>query len=148
MLGCAPEESHDHAHDHNHGEHVDHAHQHIAPHGGAAVVLGDELYHLEFVLDAQTASLDCYVLDGHMEQFLRIENDHIELEIEDGERLKLLPIASRATGESVGDTSHFRAELEWPKGKINFEATVKEITINGNRFENIPFRYPEGNETN
>lgn len=143
-FGCSREA----VHVHDHSEHEGHAHQHIAPHGGAAVVLGEELYHLEFVLGEQGDSLDCYVLDGHMEQFLRIAATEIELELAGGESLKLLPVASRATGEAVGDTSHFRAELDWGATRRTFEATVREITINGNRFENIPFRYPEGNEAN
>ncbi len=33
-------------------EHAGHKHEHHAPHGGTAVVLGDEQYHLEFVRDA------------------------------------------------------------------------------------------------
>jgi hypothetical protein len=142
VMGCSPEASHV----HEHSDHGGHAHVHVAPHGGAAVVLGEELYHLEFVLDEQGASLDCYVLDGHMEQFLRIAAAEIELELEGGERIKLLPVASRATGETLGDTSHFRAEVSLGEGQRTFEAIVKEISINENRFENIPFRYPEGNE--
>jgi hypothetical protein len=142
VIGCSPEASHV----HDHSEQGGHAHQHVAPHGGAAVVLGEELYHLEFVLDDQASSLDCYILDGHMEQFLRIAAAEIDLELEDGEQVKLLPVANRATGEAIGDTSHFRADLDWGEGRKTFEAIVKEITVNENRFENISFRYPEGNE--
>ncbi|MBT5706457.1 MAG: hypothetical protein HOI66_09060 [Verrucomicrobia bacterium] len=142
VMGCSPEANYV----HDHSEPGGHDHEHVAPHGGAAVVLGKELYHLEFVLDDKASSLDCYILDGHMEQFLRIAAAEIELELEGGEQVKLLPVASRATGEAVGDTSHFRADVGWGEERRTFEAIVKEITINENRFENIPFRYPEGNE--
>jgi hypothetical protein len=55
-----------HAHDHS-----AHQHEHKAPHGGTPVVLGNEAYHLEFVLDPATGKLSAYVLDGEMEKFVR-----------------------------------------------------------------------------
>ncbi|MDB4796658.1 MFS transporter, partial [bacterium] len=116
VMGCSPEANYV----HDHSEPGGHDHEHVAPHGGAAVVLGKELYHLEFVLDDKASSLDCYILDGHMEQFLRIAAAEIELELEGGEQVKLLPVASRATGEAVGDTSHYLNILHagWPGGLI------------------------------
>jgi len=42
---------------------VAHKHEHKPPHGGAPVVLGDEEYHVELVLDAPAGKLDAYVFD-------------------------------------------------------------------------------------
>lgn len=128
---------------HPHSQHSQHHHE--APHGGAAVVLGEEKFHLEFVLDADASLFHCYVLDGHMERFVRIESAQIELILDDGEKLNLQAMPSRATGETMGDTSHFSANVNWEKGKT-FEAKIAEITVKGSRFENIVFRFPEGNE--
>lgn len=122
-------------------------HQHVPPHGGAAVVLGKELYHLEFVLDEASAALHCYVLDGHMENFIRIQTSKLILKVEPDETVVLTPVASRATGESIGNTSHFSARLDWAKERKRFAAVLQEIIIQGNQFENVAFRYPEGNES-
>ena len=42
------------------------------PHGGTPVVLGNEAYHLELVVDAASGTLQVYVLDGEMENFVRV----------------------------------------------------------------------------
>lgn len=148
LIACqdGPDSGHGHAHDHDAGSSALHGHQHVAPHGGAAVVLGEELYHLEFVLDEVTRELHCYVLDGHMENFVRIKATVIPIAFEDGSVLQLDAVASRATGEAVGDSAHFKASVEWAATRKNFAAVLKELTVKGNRFDNVPFRYPEGNE--
>src|SRR5882757_2198315 len=46
-------------------------HEHHPPHGGTPVVLGDEVYHVELVLDAAAGKLQAFVLDGEMENFIR-----------------------------------------------------------------------------
>lgn len=131
----------------NHAKSPPQKHQHIPPHGGAAVVLGKELYHLEFVFDEESAELHCYVLDGHMENFIRIQASKLILEVEPDKTVVLTPAVHRATGESVGNTSHFSARLDWAKERKRFAAVLREITIQGNRFEKVAFRYPEGNES-
>ncbi len=144
VAGCG-EAPHSHE-DHVHGD-TGHAHHHVAPHGGAAVVLGDELYHLEFLVDSDAGILDCYVLDGHMESFVRIRAESVRVTLEDGRELLLQAVASRLTGETIGDTSHFQTPFQGSGEEMRFSATVEAITIKGTRFESIPFRYPEGNES-
>ncbi len=149
LAGCSVENDRSDASSHNnHATKSPHQkHQHIPPHGGAPVVLGKELYHLEFVLDEESASLHCYVLDGHMENFIRIQAAKLILEVEPNKTVVLTPVARRSTGESVGNTSHFSARPNWAKERKRFAAVLQEITIQGNRFENVAFRYPEGNES-
>ena len=148
LAGCSVENDTSNASNHNnHAKSPHQKHRHIPPHGGAPVVLGEELYHLEFVLDEASASLHCYVLDGHMENFIRIQAAKLILEVEPNKTVVLTPVVSRATGESVGNASHFSARLDWAKERKRFAAVLREITIQGNRFENVAFRYPEGNES-
>lgn len=148
LAGCGVENDHSAASNHNnHAKSSTHKHQHVPPHGGAVVVLGEELYHLEFVLDETSAALHCYVLDGHMENFIRIQDPKLILEVEPNKTVVLTPVVIRATGESVGNTSHFSARLDWARESKRFVAMLQEITIQGNRFENVAFRYPEGNES-
>lgn len=148
LAGCGVEndQSADSAHN-NHTKSSNQKHRHLPPHGGAPVALGEELYHLEFVLDEASVALHCYVLDGHMENFIRIQDPKLILKIKPDKTVVLTPVVSRATGESVGDTSHFSARLDWAKERKRFAAVLQEITIQGNRFENVAFLYPEGNES-
>src|SRR5476649_997646 len=85
-------------------------HEHHPPHGGTPVVLGAEIYHLEFVLDPANGQLSAYVLDGEMENFLRIAAPSFEVVATVGgvkQTLFLSAVANYATGEKTGDTSLF-----------------------------------------
>jgi hypothetical protein len=53
---------------------------------------------------------------------------------------------NRATGETIGNTSEFQARLPELPNQNKFEGTIQEVHIQGNRFENIAFQFPEGNE--
>lgn len=131
------------------GDAQGHAHAHTPPHGGAPVLLGDHAYHLEFVLDAATGDLSAYALDGHLENFIRLPAEGIDvvLKLPAGEEtLRLLPVASAATGETVGDTAHFQARSPALIGQTNFNAVVSRVDFRGRVFENVAFNYPKGNE--
>lgn len=125
-------------------------HGHMPPHGGVAVVLGDEAYHLEFLHDPSSGRLQAYVLDGHMENFVRIVAESIEVEVaqpEGARRIILAAAESLATGEKRGDTSLFSATDTVLKGMTNFDAKVIRIEIRSTIFENVQFNYPKGNES-
>ena len=150
FMGCSNRSTNsahdDSGHDHDHAQH----HHHEPPHGGTAVVLGDELYHLEIVRDAEAGLLTCYVLDGHMEHFVRLEQPEITMTVsqdDDETVLTFKAIANRATGETIGDSSTFRAEAEWIKSVSSFKATLPQIQIRGSSFGDIRFSFPQGNET-
>ena len=152
LSGC---DRHDHGHDHAHGEHGhdhehgDHGHHHEPPHGGAPVVLGDEAFHLEFVRDEEAGTLSAYVMDGHMENFVRLTNETIAIEVKLGEKSEALVMAAienTATGETVGDTAHFRARAEWLLTTANFDAVIPAVEIRSQTFTNVAFSFPQGNE--
>ena len=56
-------------------------HEHVAPHGGTAVELGKEEFHLELVLDTTAGRLTGYVLDGELESFVRIPAPSLRLNV-------------------------------------------------------------------
>jgi hypothetical protein len=125
-------------------------HEHHPPHGGAAVDLGREEYHLEFVLDAAGGRLQAFVLDGEMENFIRIAASSLEITAKAGgreEKLLLLPVASRATGETAGDTSMFEAQADWLKTTPVFDAVLKQITVRSTTYTNVAFNYPKGSDS-
>ena len=124
-------------------------HEHQAPHGGTPVVLGDEAYHLELVRDAPAGTLQAYVLDGEMENFIRSDARSLEIVATVGgapQTLALTPVANRATGETVGDTSLFEARADWLKSTAQFDGELKAITIRGTTFRDVKFNFPKGND--
>lgn len=135
---------------HNHGPSAEaHKHEHKAPHGGTAVVLGNETYHLEIVRDAEAGKLTVYVLDGEMENFIRIAAPSVEIVATVGgakQTLTLAAVANPATGETVGNTSMFEAKADWLKTTANFDAVVTKVEIRGTAFSMVAFNFPKGNE--
>jgi hypothetical protein len=123
-------------------------HHHDPPHGGTGVVLGDEEYHVEFVLDEGAGRLQAYVLSAHMENFVRISADSFVVTAKlpgREETLIFKPVANSATGETVRNTSLFEAQADWLKTNKTFDAVLKELTIRGKRYENVAFNFPKGN---
>ncbi len=124
-------------------------HAHQAPHGGTPVVLGQETYHLEFVRDALNGKLSAYVLDGEMENFIRVATPSLDLTITVAgaiHGLTLTAVANPATGEKVGDTSLFETQADWLKTTGTFDATLKKIEIRGTTYSNVVFNFPKGND--
>ena len=139
LFGCR-ESSHDHQHGHSH-----HGHSHTPPHGGTAVILGDEQYHIEFVHDTAGGKLQAYILDGHMDKFIRLTNEVFQVSAQlnsKTETLSFKAVATPATGERVGDSALFEAEASWLKTATNFSATIPRLIVRGQSFENVQFQFP------
>ena len=142
FTGCDGQPKSTHSHSHGHG-----GHHHEPPHGGTAIDLGDEEAHLEFVLDAATGKLTCYVLQGHMAGFQRITQESLELTATVGgkaETLTLKAVANAATGEKAGDTSQFETQADWLKSAKSFDAVVKNVSVRGKSYAALKFNFPKG----
>ena len=114
------------------------------------MVLGEEAYHLELLLDSATGTLTAYVLDGHMDNFIRIAAPAIEIDIvhpDGAKRLTLSAVESASTGEKTGDTSHFSGTHPLLKGVTQFDAILPRIDIRSRVFEQVRFNYPKGTES-
>ena len=139
---------HDHDHDHSHGDH-DHGHAHQPKYGGTPVELGEHQYHVEVLRDAEHGKLKVWVLDGHLENFIRLKIDSFDIKAtfgESSETLTCLATPNSATGETVGDTSYFEAQADWLKETGEFAAEIVSLEIRGSTFEGVKFDYPKGNE--
>jgi hypothetical protein len=126
-------------------------HEHHAPHKGTLVELGEEFAHLELVLNAQTGTLTAYVLDGEAEQSVRIAQPTIEVRLRlpgssNTLEMTLSASANPLTGETVGESSQFQAQSDALKSVSRFSGIVKHVTAKGGTFDNVAFRFPEGNE--
>lgn len=122
-------------------------HAHHAPHGGTLIELGDEAYHLDLVLDRSNGTLQCYVLDGEAENFVRCGAPSFEMvaKVSGGpeRRLTFSAVADIATGEQVGDTSLFTASADWLKESSEFDAVLVSLAIRGTMFENVPLHFSD-----
>jgi hypothetical protein len=127
-----------------------HRHHHHPPHGGTPVVLGDEEYHVELVLDGSAGVLQAFVLDGEMENFVRSTAPRIEITATFAgapHALVLQAVPNPETGETVGDTSLFEARADWLKATREFDGVLKRVEIRGATFTDVRFNFPKGNDT-
>lgn len=141
-------EGHDHAHEKTASAHTSHAHEHIPPHGGTPVILGNEVFHLEFVRDPARGVLQAFILDSHMEQFIRIAEPSFQVVATVGGEKRALvfqPVSDPATGEKPGDASLFEAQADWLKTTAAFDAVLASLDIRGAIFTNVSFKFPAGN---
>ncbi|MDB6112727.1 MAG: hypothetical protein JWR69_4477 [Pedosphaera sp.] len=126
-------------------------HEHKPPHGGTPVVLGDEEYHIELVLDASAATIQAYIMDGELENFVRVTAESFEIPILLARHKAVLhfkAVPNQATGETVGDTALFEARSDWLKFATNFDGVLSELTVRGTKYQNISFNFPNGNDHN
>ena len=138
------------------GEHRDqtdaakpHKHEHTPPHGGTPVVLGHEEFHLELVLDAVGGRLTGFVLDGEMENFVRISAPSFVIRLDTPKTqgpLVFQAVPNLATGETVGDTSQFEARADWLKSTPTFDAVLPALTVRTKTYTNVVFNFPKGND--
>ncbi len=127
-----------------------HKHEHHPPHGGTPVVLGNEACHLELVLDKTNGIMNAYLLDGEMENFVRIPAESFAVAAKlpaSTEVLDFKAVANRATGETVGDTSMFSAQADWLKSASSFDGALTQLTVKGTTYTNVAFNFPKGNDT-
>ena len=124
-------------------------HEHHPPHGGTPVVLGDEAYHVELVRDPAAGKLTAYVLDGEMEEFIRVKPATFEVVAAVGgakQTLTFHAVANAATGETVGNSSQFETSADWLKTTATFDGTLTALEIKGTNFTAVAFNFPKGND--
>ena len=151
MIGCGKSASNPTLAEHSH-DHAAHGHHHEPPHGGTVIRLGDESFHMEWVKDLEAWIMRCFIMDGHLEKFIRITQASFDVSVHpaDGPKLQWTfhAAGNRATGEQVGDTSEFNAQLSALPDKNTFEGNILAVHVSGQQFDNVAFKYPEGNKTN
>lgn len=141
LAGCG---EHDHA-GHDHG---DEGHSHDSLQGGLAVELGDHQFQLDLLAVPETGQLKAFIMDAHVENFVRVPLKSFDLMIEPAggpaKTLTLAAQANAASGETVGDTSAFLGQADWLKGVTNFTAILPQLEIRGQTFRGVAIRYPGG----
>ena len=91
--------------------------------------------------------LKAWVLDAHMENFVRIKAESFDASAFVGDKeeaLSFFAVADSVTGETVGNTSYFEARAGWLKSATEFMTKVQALDIRGTKFENVTFQFPSG----
>lgn len=126
-----------------------HAHEHPAPHGGALVVLGEEFAHVEFVLDPTTGTLTAYILDGGASRGVPLSAPTLEVLVKIDDVWQTVVMEQREnalTGETRGNSSEYFGVCEGLRGASRFEGRLPIIEIKEQKFSDVGFSFPEGNE--
>lgn len=146
-VGCRDSSS---SHGHSHEGENAHRHDDYAPpHGGTTVVVADDKFHLELVLDATAAKMQAYVLDGHLEGYVQVSETSFAMLAKAGskeEQLAFQRAVEPGTGKVPEKSSLFEAQAEWLKSTKAFEGSIPTITLNGTTFTNISFSFPKGSK--
>lgn len=136
LFSCGPSEEE--------GGHYGH-HVHHAPHGGQLVELGEHGsgFNLELVLH-EDGFLMIYVFDAHVENFVRISANSIDIEIpgadETGRSIICEPVADPITGETIGNTSLFTS-TERIRELLPLQGMIKKIEVMEFAYENIEINF-------
>jgi hypothetical protein len=113
------------------------------------VIVGEDRFHLELVLDAAAAKMQAYVLDGHLEGYVAVAETNLMLVANfDGkeERISFHRAIDPASGLVPAKSSLFEGNATWLGTSRVFEGSFPTITLNGTTFTNISFSFPKGSK--
>ena len=122
-------------HDHEHGH--DHGHTHTPKFGGKLCELGDHFANLELVLDANGGRLLAYLLDGHAEEPVAIEQETITVALEEPAAKSLVLTAQK--GGVTGSATHFEGADDALKGAQKIRGKLTEVKAKGKVFSGVAF---------
>jgi hypothetical protein len=139
VLGCA-----EHQHDESCGSHGGlHVHEPLL--GGQLMALGEHGsgYNLELLID-ENNHFSVYILDAHAENFVRIEQESLQMNLSDENTTSLIlhAVADSATGETIGNTSHFQSK-ETVEKFLPIEGVIQMIEIGSKQYSEIDFAFPK-----
>jgi hypothetical protein len=143
VLGCA-----EHQHDESCGSHGGlHVHEPLL--GGQLMALGEHGsgYNLELLID-ENNRFSVYILDAHAENFVRIEQESLQVDLSDGNTTSLIlhAVADSATGETLGNTSHFQSK-ETVENFLPLNGIIQTIEIGSKQYSEIEFFFPNDPQT-
>ncbi|MDA9120046.1 hypothetical protein N9J83_07880 [Opitutales bacterium] len=117
-------------------------HVHQAMRGGILMELGPHGsgHNLELLLNNK-GEFEIFILDAHAENYVRIAQSTIELNLADNNRtLTLNAIPDPATGETVGNSSLFRSSQS-VENLLPIKAEMVNVTIGSSNYLNTPLSF-------
>jgi hypothetical protein len=124
------------------GGHSGGGHVHQAMRGGILMELGPHGsgHNLELLLNNK-GEFEVFILDAHAENYVRIEQTTIELNLADNNRTLILEaIPDPATGETVGNSSLFRSSQS-VENLLPIKAEMVNVKIGSSNYLNTPLSF-------
>jgi len=116
------------------GHEHSHSHAENGPHGGQVMAIGDEEYHAEFVLDAESGKVTVYLLDKDIKvnPAAASAQETIVIEEKVGTETKTHELAAvdRTTGD-MPTAQQFEVVAKELHGPIKTELATLKVTIAG-----------------
>ena len=113
--------------------------------GGQLMALGEHGsgYNLELLIDEKNR-FSVYILDAHAENFVRIEQESLQVHLSDENKtsITLDAVADSATGETIGNTSHFQSK-ETVEKFLPLKGIIQTIEIGSKQYSEIDFAFPK-----
>lgn len=147
FTGCGNSNHDSHGHSHADGHSHAHAEEHAPPHGGTPVIVAEDKFHLELVLDASAGKMQAYILDGHLEKYVQVPETSFVIAAMIGgksEQLAFRRVPEPGAASLPEKSSLFEAQADWLKTAKEFQGSIATITLNGVTFTNISFPFPKG----
>jgi hypothetical protein len=148
LSGCGERDSAgSHGHSHGKGDAHDHGAEATTPHGGTPVMIAAEKFHLELVPDPSAGKMQAYVLDGHLESYVQVQETNFLMEAKSDDttrKLEFQRVPETQSGSIAAKSALFEAKAEWLNTVKAFEGSIPAITLNGSTFTNISFPFPKG----
>lgn len=142
-MGCT-----EHQHDESCRSHGGlHVHQPLL--GGQLMALGEHGsgYNLELLID-ENNHFSVYILDAHAENFVRIQQESLLINFSNENKTSVIldAVADSATGETVGNTSHFQTKEKVEKF-LPLKGVIQMIEIGSKQYSEIEFIFPNDSQT-
>lgn len=120
---------------HDHEDH-DHPHVHTAPHGGYLIELDDHFANVELVHERAEGRLSAYLLDGHAENPLPLEQEGLQIVLEGPAAKALVLIPEKGV---AGTPVRFSVTDETLKGPTELRGKLTEVKAKGKVFALVAF---------
>jgi len=132
---------------HDHSAHAGGTHVHQPLRGGILLELGPHGsgHNLE-LLRNEKDELEIFILDAHAENYIRIKQPNIELSLNDrNHTLTLNAVPDSATGETVGNTSHFRSNQSIAN-LLPLQGKITAIQIGSKNYVQTAFSFSKNSQ--
>jgi phage baseplate assembly protein gpV len=110
-------------------ENAEKAHEHVAPHGGELLELGDEQGHVELVHDDEAGKITMYIYGSETSKPISVEKPSVTIQQKDGTAIELTMVAQDAKADGTAHTwvgEHAAVKVEPLDGRVRLKIAGKQ----------------------
>jgi hypothetical protein len=119
----------DKAKDNEHAESAEKEHEHVAPHGGELLELGDEQGHVELKHDDEAGKITMYIYGSSTDKPISVEKPSVTVQQKDGNAVELTLVAQDAKADGTAHTwmgEHAALKAEPLDGRVRLKIAGKQ----------------------